>query len=689
MRHPPVTPGSPVSMHTIRLLAILLLAGCGLRAPLEDPIQVRGADRTVLPLLRAVPDADKVHVQVDIGLGRPALFLVDTGASVSVVTREVVDELKLEPVEQAGLLEGLGGAMRWSAVTLPVVRLGDVVLHDVQAAADIRGMPATMGAVPLDGILGNNVWRHFVVTVDYPADRLELATPGAVEVPPTAAPMLFDGLHCYGFADLQASGQGETVRTQLLLALDTGARGVLLSGNTGNAFSRVATEGEEPIFGIGSGEDLPATGFMHRTRRVDLDSVTLGGVTVEDPGEAQWIGFEGQIPVGPADMPGLIGHTILSGWRAVFDYPGNRFALVPGEAPPEERPDSHELLLDQDIQQHGATNPQRGLFRARLLAWLERFDEAQGALTEYLAVAPDDAEARLLAARIHLFQGDEAGWWDTLAPLTPAVLVEQGEIVPVVDGHILAGRLDRARELALAAVEAQPEASAARVALSDVLLAQGDPAGARAALKEANRLDESPDGHLLRRARIALAEGDRWAAVAHVRRLLEVYPLSGFALWFYGHLATSEDVRRTLAADMERALSRTHAQDRPMDFVAATWAVLGDPARARAWYEQGRTRDCEDLEEPSGKANCEAWYRAMADIELDQALGLARGATTAEPHRSDYLDTLAMVHWRRGELREARAASEKAARLSPGDVYLLWQLDRMREAAPTSSSGRR
>ncbi len=667
-------------------LALALLIACPAhRAPQGSEAYqqvIKGPQHSELDLLKESPEADKIYVQVDLGIDEPALFLVDTGASITVVNDAIVEALGLEPIASRGVIEGLGGVTPWSSVVIPTMGLGDFEVLHIEAATGVRGFPTFAGGPPLQGILGNDVLHDFVLTVDYPAARLELDRPDHLSIPGTATPMLYDGQHCYSFVQLES---GELTH-QVLLTIDTGARGVLLSGFHGSPLGSLATEGEEAMMGIGSGENLPATGFMRRTRRISLDTVTLGGVSIDDVGDAQWVNYHGLVQVGPSTMAGLVGHDVLQGHRVVFDFPGERFALVPSNGPERELL-GHRVLLDGDIARHG-DDPQRGFRRARLLAWLEQESRAVEQVQAYLAIHPDDAEAIVFLARLYEYMGDSEAYWRTLEPLEPKALGEQGELVSVVNGLALAGQLERSLTLAEAGIQALPERSRTRIALADAQLAAGSFADARRTLATANQLEESPDGHLLRRARLSLAEGDRIAALAHTRRLLEVAPYSGFAMWFYQHLAQSDDELDTMRVDIEQAVARLHTQDHPLDFLAAAWARLGDSERVDALLEQGLGRDCEPTEDQAARANCEAWYRAMAGRQLDAALEHSQTATRHAPHRSDYLDTLAMVHWRRGELELALEAAKQAHTHSPADVYLAWQVDRLQDAvnaAPNAS----
>jgi tetratricopeptide (TPR) repeat protein len=664
-------------------LALAITIGCAAHRaprPAGQPFDARGPQHVALDLLRESEQADKFFVMADLGLDTPALFLVDTGASISVVNGAIVEALGLTPSEGRGTIEGLGGISTWSAVRLPRMHLGELTLIDLEVATGLTGVPTLGGGPEYQGILGNDVWHRFVLTMDYPAARLELDDPATAEVPASAVPMLFDGLHCYTPVRL---GSGP-IQEQALLAVDTGAHGLLLSGFTGNPFAPRAIDGEELVLGIGVGEDLPPTNFMRRTRRIPIDHLTLGGLSEEVDVEAQWVNWDGTARIGPSSMPGLVGHTVLDGHRVVFDFPHERFAVLPSPGPARTL-SAHQLLLDADLRQHGE-KADRGKYRARLLSWMEREEEAAQALEGYLGVRPDDVEAAIFLARLNAFQGDESAYWRWIEPLPPSALLEQGELVTVVNGLVQRGEAPRALALAEAAILAEPEDGQAQVALADAALAGGDPGRARRALTAANRLEESPDGHLLRRARLALAEGDREGALAHTRRLLEIVPSSGFAIWFYQALIRGPAEEATLRADLAAAMARLHQDARPMDFLAAAMVRLGDSAEADSLVAAGRARDCADLEEGPSRSNCEAWYAAMGAQDLDRALELSLSATQAEPARSDFLDTLAMVYWRRGQLAEALDASRRAWRLSPEDIYLAWQVGQLEGAFSASGA---
>ena len=657
----------------------LLIAGWGCalhpRPVGSGPV---GLHEVELPLYRAHPGGDKLYVEATLSDGEPRFFLVDTGSSVSVLRADVARELGLEVRPVGGHLVGLAGATTWNQAELDRISLGALSFHGVEFAVGVPGVPSRAGLVPVAGLLGNNIWGELRLTLDYPANMLRLEAAPMGGLGPHAQPMYFNGQHITTGAVIVAEGGDMVIRQPVLLEVDTGARGLVISGSSGAGLEPLVTEGWEPIYGIGAGDDLPANNFLRQTRRVGVRAVEVGGARVDVDMSATWINFDrSRPPVGPVGMPGLLGHKVLEGHRVILDYPNQQMLLLPGseEATPRDLHERHLARLRPEREHR--------VERARLLAWLDRGPEAMRTLRQHLAQDPGDPRAVALLARLVRQEGDPSGALEALMALDAGTLVDVEELIGVVNGLWLDDRGDEALLLARQATAARPGAPHAWVGLADALRASRDPVDARKALAEANRLDENPDGHLLRRAWIASDEGDVFAGLTHVRRLLELHPTGGVALWFYTHQAreaeatTGTAAHRLLRADIQRSIARLHPGDGPLDFLAAAFRELGDEARAQELTESGIARDCASARSATRKANCTAWYLALGGGSLDQAAQQIATALVEEPERAEFLDTLAVVHEALGEDAKAHEAAWRAARQYPDDIYLLWQAERL------------
>jgi clan AA aspartic protease (TIGR02281 family) len=147
-----------------------------LRPPEQVALATKGALKTLLPLTRrAAPnvggDRDVSTIRLDRSRGgwiadvilndsRRARFLVDTGASVTVLAPDLADGLGIAPSARGRVmrLQTITGETEAPIVLIPSVRVGDVEARDVVAV-----IHETAG---LDGILGNTFLARYTVTLD-------------------------------------------------------------------------------------------------------------------------------------------------------------------------------------------------------------------------------------------------------------------------------------------------------------------------------------------------------------------------------------------------------------------------------------------------------------------------------------------------------------------------------------------
>ncbi len=656
----------------VRCVLGFALAAATASAPSALAAEVRGPSKTTVEMLRMGPEGTKVYVRATLPDGSAGIFMVDTGADVSVLAVPTAQRLGLR-LTTGSQIAGVTGVADVRVGELAWLRLGDNTVTDVEVAVGAPFRAEIASGVPLDGILGNNVWSRFVMDLDYRADELTLYRPGTFKMPKKAAPMRFDGGHL--FAPVQfvhADSPNQVGRSWVVL--DTGAHDLLFRGSAAVTFPGEWTEGVEPILGVTSSDTLPASALLRSTRRVAADRVALGGVRLEVDFDVVWMDFDS--PRGRDSWAGLVGNEVFDGHRVIFDFWGGEFAILPGRGKPAFH-DARQEVLQLEMARHGRA-PGRTLIRASLMLAMDRMEEALVELESLVrSDNPELAEVRrtaiALVARIRRSRGEFARADELYAMLKPHHLIEEGELVGVVNGLLLQGHLDEAERIATIAREDAPEEGDAWVAWADVQLARGSVSEANEALLEAAHLHGNPDAHLLRRARVAIARRDQDAALSLLRDGLQLNPLDGKLLWFYARVAGAED-RETLLSDLASAVARVHPRMLPRDFLAGAMSAAGESDDARLHMRKGIARDCV-RDEPSSHDNCVAWYQTLGGVQLDDALERVQRALLLEGERSDFLDTLAMVHLARRDLGAAREAALAAARMSPEDPYMLWQAD--------------
>ncbi len=649
----------------------------------ESSATIRGPATEQITLYRPYEGANRLFVEASLGDGQPRFFLLDTGAELSVLHQEVADELGLAVRDTGGRLLGVAGGVPWRSAFLQEVQLGRLRFGPVHVAVGVPGVPTRAGQVELAGIIGMDLLSQTSFLVDYAEGVLTIAEPGLLELPEDAVPLVSADPARPGFlvgAEITV-GAGEDAATERVLAqVDTGATDLLLFGPGGKGWEDNASVGVEAILGIGNIDELPASNFLEETWRLPVASLAFGGQVQEREFEARWLPSRGKTGLWrPAkdEVKGhaLVGHQSLEGHKVWFDFPGSRFAMEPVLEEGED-PAFH------DLQRRALRLSRRGgldldpVDKAALLFGLDEDARGTRVLERAVRKHPEDAEATVFLARVRRFDGETDAAMALLAPLTPALLAEHHALVAQVNSLWLAGRFDEAEALAVRATEELPEEEQAWLALSDIRRAQGRLDDSRTALLKGNRVGENPDGHLLRRAWTAQRSGDDFAALAHLRRILDLYPMNGLSWWMYAEQAAGTEAEEQLRRDLERARGRLHASHEPLDYHAAAMQLLGDDSKAEALVARGLERDCAPMDPGPSAQNCTAWYSALARSDLAEAQELVEQALIPNPHRSDYLDTLALVHEVRGQDAEAGEQALEAARLRPDDVYLLWQVDR-------------
>ncbi|HYE19166.1 MAG TPA: hypothetical protein VEA69_12015 [Tepidisphaeraceae bacterium] len=137
------------------------------------------------------------------------------------------------------------------------------------------------------------------------------------------------------------------------------------------------------------------------------------------------------------------------------------------------------------------------------------------------------------------------------------------------------------------------------------------------------------------------------------------------------------------AADRAARLLELLPDDEPIALEVLPWLVDQNrgPDAAKLFakpYAASKKRLAEKPDDPERQNNL-AWLCARAAQNLDEALALATRATAAKPDNYAYLDTLAEVHFRRGDRAKALETERRALALKPDDPFLLEQLKRFGE----------
>ncbi len=156
------------------LCALLPLAGASAGDASEPP---GPPERTELrqPVVRAPLDvtASTPVIEARINGSGPFRFILDTGASGTVLFAQLVKELALPVTGKAKLGDPSDpDAIDVDRVRIDTITIGDAVFYEVEA--DAWDAPAHFGAADIRGILGFSVFFDCLMTFDFDRNRLIL-----------------------------------------------------------------------------------------------------------------------------------------------------------------------------------------------------------------------------------------------------------------------------------------------------------------------------------------------------------------------------------------------------------------------------------------------------------------------------------------------------------------------------------
>ena len=246
-------------------------------------------------------------VRISIGDGPPGLFLLDTGSAATVLDARFADAAKVRLGDPIHLLGGGGSteARRAEEVDLSIGDSGR--LRDDPLVADLSRVSQGMG-LKLDGILGDDVLRRFVVVLNYRTGTVNLSSSKAAP-PPDAAHMRIIATP-YVSASLEDQGQ----RRDAVFQIDTGS-------NTAIAFWAPFADAAFPEAPTVPGAGLGVAGRT-RSQLGRIDALIVAGRRIADP----VANFADQTRPDDAglDYGGVIGGPAWEGLVLTLDYADQR-----------------------------------------------------------------------------------------------------------------------------------------------------------------------------------------------------------------------------------------------------------------------------------------------------------------------------------------------------------------------------
>ena len=249
--------------------------------------------------------------------GQTVEMMLDSGAEITVLSMDTAREL------------GLRGGKRWRALGITGQQLGQLcsgvrfefggvqLLGQEVGALDLAGVSALLGR-PVSVILGREVFRRYVVDVDYPARRVAFRAALDFEYTGTGFRLpVFGSVDGGWTVEAQVEGKGPG-----RFLVDTGNGGSFLMYGGFAAEHGLLDAGRSTSTSLAGGVGAPKP-----VQTLNLRSLTLGDVRLEAvPAAVLEGGFESE------DQDGNLGADVLERFRAIFDVGRGELIL---EASPE------------------------------------------------------------------------------------------------------------------------------------------------------------------------------------------------------------------------------------------------------------------------------------------------------------------------------------------------------------------
>jgi len=286
----------------------------------EPPYEVSAtADQAVLPFLQLDP---LPVVEIEVNSERISV-LIDTGGAQLILDSEFADQVGVRPVsehEVKGFAGGKTGSVSYGITQS--VRLGEIELRRVPVwVLPTRRFSSDFGR-RIDGILGTEILRQFLPTLDYIDRRLilrlkteeHLAQVRSME-PKARVPFVIDGIHCM-YAPCSINGKGP-----VLMYFDSG-----MADDEGACLSLMSAALED--LGLpkpARTEQGEGGGGAFHYGYVEIESVQVGELVHREQ-KASFSGTGASLLTAAGYKTyGLLSHNFLKHYRWTIDFDARAF----------------------------------------------------------------------------------------------------------------------------------------------------------------------------------------------------------------------------------------------------------------------------------------------------------------------------------------------------------------------------
>lgn len=293
--------------------------------------------------------------------------------------------------------------------------------------------------------------------------------------------------------------------------------------------------------------------------------------------------------------------------------------------------------------------------------------QAQQYYKRILELDPEDAKANIAMASERRDSGDTTAYLRSIAPLlsNPAIALDAKilELIPYVERYTADTSVSYAGELRSILkriVDQYPREAKAHAIYADYLLSAGDLQLAREEYETTLALDKSVFAVWEQLLYCKLEQGDMDGVLYTAGQALDVFPNQASLYYLQGVAFATKNDPPTAIASLQQALlmsgRNTNLQYDVLRLLGSVYYTSSQYDKAfDAWSKAVKLR-------PDDPALLTEYAYALVsrNMSTDQAASMAHRALELSSHQGDAEHTLALIAFRRGDLKEARMRIEQA-----------------------------
>lgn len=282
-----------------------------------------------------VPFRDTGHIYIKGGItgSRDLSIVIDTGAPESVLSQTIYLQLKLPFTGMVNFPGGFGGGVMnpMPTTSVPLIRFGSLAIKNLPFIVLPPDFIPKMPGAEVDAIIGSELFKRYVVELNYSNKVVRLYDPSSYHEPPSGCRLalrLGPKPSPLPLVDAKiVTKEGRSV--DAVLFLDTGGQVPMMLTNV------FTMQHPELLKGVPTySEEAGGIGGTTRFRIGRVPAIQLGGCTIHDPMVAFSQDSRG-MGLGGDSFSGEIGLSVFRRFTTIFDYPAG-FVIFQDNAAPGE-----------------------------------------------------------------------------------------------------------------------------------------------------------------------------------------------------------------------------------------------------------------------------------------------------------------------------------------------------------------